>query len=61
MKSLYNPYKVSKDFIYKYDANDVAALTFTSDSSHVWSITALNRRNLIEEVESGDREDYIFL
>ncbi|CAG9862827.1 unnamed protein product [Phyllotreta striolata] len=51
-RSLYNAYAVSENFMYNYEAADVAAIKLSTDSANTWGISPPDRKRLITEVMS---------
>ncbi|CAH1098787.1 unnamed protein product [Psylliodes chrysocephalus] len=50
LKSLYNAYQVSENFMFNYEASDVTAIKLSTDSANIWSISPPDRNRMIEEI-----------
>lgn len=53
LKSLYNAYQVSENFMFNYEASDVTAIKLSTDSANIWSISPPDRNRMIEEIRDG--------
>ncbi|CAH1280420.1 unnamed protein product [Diabrotica balteata] len=52
LKKIYNAYQVSENFIFKYEAVDIAAIKLNTDSANIWSISPPDRQRMLAEINS---------